>query len=85
VTQTGSSTIPTPTNSTTKGTSTATQVNQAASTTAFLATLISNKTITAKNTICLLKTTVATIKSSESEAEANILFDEMSQRFFFSQ
>ena len=85
VTQTNSSTVPTPSDSTTQGTNTATQGNQAASNTTSLTTLTSNKTVTAKNTTCLLKTAVATIKSSESEAEANILFDEGSQKSFLSQ
>ena len=37
------------------------------------------------NTVCLLKTAVATITSLNSEAEANILFDEGSQRSFLTQ
>ena len=39
----------------------------------------------AGDSVCLLKTTVATVSSSKVQVEANILFDEGSQRSFISQ
>ena len=50
-----------------------------------LTTLTTEPLTTTKTTVCLLKTAVATVTSPHSEAEANILFDEGSQRSFLTQ
>ena len=42
-------------------------------------------TLTPRSRVCLLKTAIATITMADSEAEANILFDEGSQRSFLTQ
>jgi len=52
--------------------------------TASLTTLTANPPKAPTNHTCLLKTTVATVISLQTEAEANILFDEGSQRSFLT-
>ena len=50
-----------------------------------LSTLTPSSCEPSKSRVCLLKTAIATITTADSEAEANILFDEGSQRSFLTQ
>ena len=60
---------------------------QQTSTTTTLTTFSSNRSTVFPHTnrVCLLKTAVATISSTHSETETNILFDEGSQRSFLTR
>ena len=50
-----------------------------------LSTLTPSNREPPRNHVCLLKTAIATVTTTDSEAEANILFDEGSQRSFLTQ
>lgn len=50
-----------------------------------LTTLTTEPLSSPKTAVCLLKTAVATVTSSDSETKTNILFDEGSQRSFLTQ